>query len=239
MSAAEAVPLDVAFVESKIDRCQQDSNGNSVIVTRALKTFAEENNVILNAKAVVIRSLGLERYLIQEPRPLPITYRRATTTTNSHRPQQITQRRFTCSAQAQAKKQIPIGARGRKRKNHVNILFIGLTPNIDGHHNQPILNSFDSSHGSAGHTPPMRTYSRTSTPIRGQMLLYNSSPVNDSQLNNVLPNNNDSELFLSNIPVDDGFGQLSINAILNQTLNNILFNMIKVNSESVNQFFFS
>lgn len=189
VSATEArdrFPSMVAiYLESRFDGAQISYDSDSIMVTRSVKLFARNENVSLDPKFKVLRSLCLERYLLEQPRALRIDQRRITDAVTAIRPQQIGQRRATMAypqnatdrKQPQANKVVPIGARGRKRKESLSILYIGIKPNLDGHKTpQMPNNSDDSVHASAGNTPPVRTYIHSSTPIRGRMLTFTPSP---------------------------------------------------------------
>jgi len=98
-------------------------------------TKANHSNVSMNLKIRIVRNMTLESYLLSQPSQ--VVQRRQTVATETAQPSKVVQRRQTVAAgtapplSGTARKNIPIGARGRKRKT-VNLLFIGMRPNPNG-----------------------------------------------------------------------------------------------------------
>lgn len=85
-------------------------------MTRAFKNRAESHNISVDSTVKIVRHLGLEKSVIQNPAAKIIDRR---VTVNTYRPT------------LKKVKNIPFGARGRKRQT-LNLAFFGLQVNPDG-----------------------------------------------------------------------------------------------------------
>lgn len=159
-----------------------------------MNKFAENHKISIDSKVKIMRHIGLEKSVMKNA-AAKIIDRRVTVNTG----RAVALKKVT---------NIPFGVRGRKRQT-VNIAFIGLQPNPDGRNlvAGPSRN-VASQPGIIGVMPGPRTYSRAnSTPLpQTSADSYNltMSPVTSMNTINEEPSSNET----ITIDYDDSFGRL-------------------------------
>ncbi|XP_031634311.1 uncharacterized protein LOC116347737 [Contarinia nasturtii] len=115
--AKKGIPrLVISYLEEKLELTQGNQLLSKYIhITRSIKNWAIENDVLFDPVVKIERNLDMEKYLLKKPAG------------------KIISRRLTTGAALIPKttKQIPFGARGRKRQT-INLVNIGIQPNPDG-----------------------------------------------------------------------------------------------------------
>lgn len=109
----------IAFFESKFDFVHGGPirlDNSDVVITRKMHQLAKNFNISFDPKINIVRDLGLEKGILSRP----------SNRIGSRRHTEDTRPKSTV-----AMKNVPIGARGRKRRT-VNVLYLGFSPNLDG-----------------------------------------------------------------------------------------------------------
>lgn len=149
VDAKEHFPeLVIGFLEANLD-CPPFTYPNSLKnMTRSFKTSAQRNNISVDLTVKITRNIPLEKLILKNPAGRLINRRNTVATgTPKGRP---TLKSIT---------NIPIGARGRKRKT-ISLAYIGLQPNPDARN---LVRPADNSAVDI-QTPRRRTYRSMSTP---------------------------------------------------------------------------
>lgn len=187
--------LVVQFLEPRLV-CPPFRYPNEIrFMTREMKKFAESHNISVDSKVKIMRHIGLEKSVMKNAAAKIIDRR---VTVNNART--VALKKVT---------NIPFGVRGRKRQT-VNIAFIGLQPNPDGRHliAGPSRN-VASQLGIIGVMPGRRTYSRAnSTPLpqtSADSFNLTMSPVASMNTINEEPGSSNETITIN---YDDSFGRL-------------------------------
>lgn len=120
-TANEMFPkLVVEFFESKLNIAHGseptlEGLDDTIYLTRQVKKWATENKVSFGPKAIIVRDIGFEKFILKR-QAAPIIQRRATVAAGNEKAKN---------------KNIPFGARGRKRTT-ISIAYVGIQANPDG-----------------------------------------------------------------------------------------------------------